>query len=959
MSWIVENFQIPVPVGDCSIHFLVNEQRKSVEYAFIMDGGTGKHHSASEAIVGTLKCAKAYLKSTWKIEGEIKFNLWVVTHWNDDHFRGVMDLITGKTINGDGWRTENFVKSPKLYCGRSKKPSEQTFVLQASERGFSSTAGKMALGLDMFSGSKIFNDKGNLEPSDLDKSRPRFCIVGADGHGILVPRFQQVVTPNQSSILAVLFWPGNVWQCCFYAGGDGNPELERAIISEFLNKKKYIKLGDGLDLIKLDYHGSSQENIYGGDLRKVKAERKLKLAEMPIGLFKPKNILVTPGNLHGHPTFDVVHCLFDLLRTTTGLAKDTGKPIGRVWTTRSPYWANKQSLTTKDLNPSHNQDLKDIHKKELQAYQDPTKKYLGTGMLMAVEAEGSEKRLKRAKGLKAWKKKIRQQEIIEGGHNPTDYRVKAKANTELIELLDIVERHIPKNKKQPKSVSAFEEEEEEEEEEEDDYDLAIDEEKDKKEEEAAASAQFDYDYVSYDDVMNLRFSGIEMWNLICNQGIVLETEDPFFIIHFSWDNGKFRGVKCLGMGMDGFERKNYKTEPLVPRRYSNRLAVIKEAQKQRMIKLLNQKAEELKMAEESKRKGLFYTDSGRGKDQDNDIDFSGFELIDKYNTQDFKKQNVFTHISQSNVSTTRKNFTGTGLGGFSTRPLGNISLQVNISPGISPSTSGDKMFSLHGLTFGDFSSTVSGNPLLESLWAASHHYNFIKGLEPGFKLKYGHDSDSSAEVDESFRTVDDKETGDEDFLAADSIEEEDVEDEVLDDAWEDGDEEIDLALETLNGLQQRWQTAWKDSQSEVSKKKQTREEKERIEAAIASMKSIKEEAEKAVADFDPTLFTGKDDVTSLSEIQKRLVLAITYISPDFEAKFKQGNGRGTKDNKVQEKKSRATITETKAEKQKREAKAQAEHKEDKELNTEGKRQTRSGTVYGIDNQRPGQKRLHK
>ncbi|KAL5591327.1 hypothetical protein FOVSG1_010216 [Fusarium oxysporum f. sp. vasinfectum] len=105
-------------------------------------------------------------------------------------------------------------------------------------------------------------------------------------------------------------------------------------------------------------------------------------------------------------------------------------------------------------------------------------------------------------------------------------------------------------------------------EEEQNADLAIQEEKVKKEgegeEEAAASAQFDYEYVSYYNVMNLRFAAHEMWNLICDQGIVSVPQDPFFIVHFRWVDAVFRPVEYLGM--DG-NPKDYKPESSVPPRY--------------------------------------------------------------------------------------------------------------------------------------------------------------------------------------------------------------------------------------------------------------------------------------------------------------------------------------------------------------------------------------------------------
>ncbi|QGJ00604.1 hypothetical protein CEK26_002048 [Fusarium fujikuroi] len=872
MSWIVENFQIPVPVGDCSIHFLVNEQRKSVEYAFIMDGGTGKHHSASEAIVGTLKCAKAYLKSTWKIEGEIKFNLWVVTHWNDDHFRGVMDLITGKTINGDGWRTENFVKSPKLYCGRSEKPSEQTFVLQASERGFSSTAGKMALGLDMFSGSKIFNDKGNLEPSELDDSRPRFCIVGADGYGIAVPRFQQDVNRNQSSILAVLFWPGNDGQCCFYAGGDGFPELEIKIISEFLKKSSIVKLGNGLDLLKLDHHGSSQENIYGGDLREVKLTRDMKIADMPIGIFRARNYLVTPGNLHGHPTYDVVMCLVDLLRIATGITED-GRPRGRVWTTRSPYWATKKTPTTKDLSVYHNKDLQEILEKDLQAYRDDTKEDLEIGMLLATEAEVSQKHLDRAKALKAWKTKILQQAAILDGKNPTNYQVEKKVAAEWVEMLDNVKWNMPSSdeEEEPKTDNSIQEEKETQTQKEE-------------AEEATASTQLDYVDITQDDVMNIRFGGHEMWNGICSQGVVPAPIDPFFIVHFSWVDAVFQPVEYLGG--DG-NPKDYKPEPSVPPRHSKRPPRNKTAQKQKIVDPRLTKSKTLKMGEESlvirltKQDDLFYVDerssffhdsSNQEKSPDSDIDLSMPDLyvpIGRYGSQALKDHKLLTNISEIGGHSAIDNLKGTSSKGFYPLQLGSTTLKTDFCTVASLATGIDTMRSSPGITTRDISSTFKTNAQFERS-AAILESTFMKGLKAtGSELELENEDEKDAES---------------------SMEEEVDEDFVPDAAWEDEDIEIDKVLKTLETLNKDYQEAWKNSQPPGGNGKRQKRTVERMKNGVSKMREINEKAEKEVADIDPALFFGDVGKISQEMIEKLLVMAVTYIPPKPEKKKRDGKG---------------------------------------------------------------------
>ncbi|KAF5664050.1 hypothetical protein FDENT_12978 [Fusarium denticulatum] len=897
MDWMVENFQVPVPLGDCSIHVLI-KNRESLEYAFIMDGGVDSgEYSAHKAIIQALDYVKRYLGSRYGIEEKrIMFNLWVVTHWDADHFRGMMDLIAKfsekKKKNGEieeeeelpeptEWMAKIFVKDPMLYCGHLEKP----FISQVSALGFKLTGGESALGLDMLSGVKIFNENGTPKPHGLDERRPRFCIVGADGYGISVPRFQQPVNRNQSSILAVLFWPGKDRQCCFYAGGDGFPELERKIISEFLTKSTIIKLGNGLDLMKLDHHGSSQENIYGGELRVVKSARKLKLADMPIGIFKAKNFLVTPGNLHGHPTYDVVQCLLDLLGSATGLTK-LGRPKGRVWTTRSPYWATKKVVTTKDLSVYHNQDLEEIHEKNLDAYDDPTIQGLDPGMLLAVESQNSGKRLDRAKALKYWKKKILQQAAILDGENPTDYQVEKRAGIELLEL-----RHmpLPDEEEGPKPT-----------------DNAIQEvkenptqEEEGKKEEPSASTQFDCEYIAYDDVMNLRFAGHEMWNLICNQGIVPADIDPFFIVHFSWVNGDFQTVECLGR--DG-HHKDYKPEPSVPPRYSQRLRDLAKARNQKIEDPPTTETKDLSMGEEpqminpleqdglfhvSEESGFFYDGKNQEKGQDSGIDLSMFDLfvpLGQFEDQAIKDHQRFTNISDISSHTGIDNLQGISSMGFDSLQFGSTILQTDFCTVASLATGINNMLLSYGTGMRDFSSTFKTNAQFKKS-VATFEFTLINGSKAlsDFRLQL---DDYEDEEDSDFQAEDFEE--DEGSVAYSSTEEEGGQDSVLDAVLQDDDAEIDRALRKLGELEEAYKKAWEKSKPPRGNGNRQTRTLERMANGVSEMKRIKEKAEKEVADIDPTLFTGDLDETPRAMIEELLVMAITYIPPARETKKRSG-----------------------------------------------------------------------
>lgn len=122
MAWVVENFQVPVPIGDCSFHFLFKESqglftKATLQYAFIMDGGKNSaKRKADDAIKSTLGLARNLLSTKYGIAAnKIVFNAWVVTHWDSDHYVGVNSLLnSGNNV----WFKETFSANPKLYCGR-------------------------------------------------------------------------------------------------------------------------------------------------------------------------------------------------------------------------------------------------------------------------------------------------------------------------------------------------------------------------------------------------------------------------------------------------------------------------------------------------------------------------------------------------------------------------------------------------------------------------------------------------------------------------------------------------------------------------------------------------------------------------------------------------------------------------------------------------------------------------
>ena len=93
-SWGVDSYQVPVPNGDCSFHFLVrrdmDKQAVTIHKAIIVDGGQPKT-DAREAIEDTIKNVTKIYKDF------LGFDYWLVTHWDTDHYAGALEYLSKGT----------------------------------------------------------------------------------------------------------------------------------------------------------------------------------------------------------------------------------------------------------------------------------------------------------------------------------------------------------------------------------------------------------------------------------------------------------------------------------------------------------------------------------------------------------------------------------------------------------------------------------------------------------------------------------------------------------------------------------------------------------------------------------------------------------------------------------------------------------------------------------------------
>ncbi|USW51880.1 Putative ribonuclease Z/Hydroxyacylglutathione hydrolase [Septoria linicola] len=93
----VDNYQINVGAGDCSVHILAknpcpNDNRGEVVHAVLVDGGntTDRHEYINQSLrdIETM-----YDNASANSVAPIRFHSRVVTHWDADHYVGIIDLL--------------------------------------------------------------------------------------------------------------------------------------------------------------------------------------------------------------------------------------------------------------------------------------------------------------------------------------------------------------------------------------------------------------------------------------------------------------------------------------------------------------------------------------------------------------------------------------------------------------------------------------------------------------------------------------------------------------------------------------------------------------------------------------------------------------------------------------------------------------------------------------------------
>lgn len=317
MPYKVESFHLNVGAGDGAIHLLTSDPavpgtKRMVQQAFLIDGGTsGNVYLINELIV---YIEINYLDkdgNAFETANPLKFDSFVITHWDGDHYGGLeawllSDIGMDDTLNRakyDGDTPKSYIYSPckweskSSFCVtnnmlRRKRSTEN--LLQVV------TTWESLLGRNLFTEGPTNRAPANptsinslqmlLGTSNTVKapssgvnytdSIPALYCVAAERHVLGSAEIKATLTEtNMSSIILLLVWKlgDGSHRVSHYLAGDAHAKLEAAV-GEWMGAYKPTSM-------KLSHHGSASSN-----------------PEKNFERWLPKNIIVSAGGQHGHPS---------------------------------------------------------------------------------------------------------------------------------------------------------------------------------------------------------------------------------------------------------------------------------------------------------------------------------------------------------------------------------------------------------------------------------------------------------------------------------------------------------------------------------------------------------------------------------------------------------------------------------------------------------------------------------
>ncbi|KAK4180611.1 hypothetical protein QBC36DRAFT_353904 [Triangularia setosa] len=379
----VDSFHINVDAGDSAIHILSEPDpkggKRKVRKAIFIDGGKSEESTWRATISDTIQD----IETKFECQGPeklgkgnterkmLKFDAFVVTHWDADHYEGIMDYLSNnlaemtfknkKKEDIKLWKLQrafylpggnplsvffapdtsgitsknresfeivdggNSTKNLTIYRGKKQKDAEHALMLRATTEDL--------LGRNFFDSREIGWQLGDKEPKDIDSIKELLKINGprllpkpsndypipgmycvAVNKEVLGHQFKiEITETNASSICAMVIWPSE--RVSHYFAGDAHARLESAI-TDWAKCK--------VTSMKLSHHGASTSTP---------------LPYM-FDTFLPKNILASAGGgSYGHPRWELMFAMHSWLKKRS----DAGRYGTPLFLTQYPSYMVKDA----------------------------------------------------------------------------------------------------------------------------------------------------------------------------------------------------------------------------------------------------------------------------------------------------------------------------------------------------------------------------------------------------------------------------------------------------------------------------------------------------------------------------------------------------------------------------------------------------------------------------------------
>lgn len=336
----IDSIHIAIGAGDCAIHLLIENPAAAkpiVHNAVLIDGG--KNH---EKVYINIRKAMDIIETKYDMGlGGLRFDSIVITHWDDDHYGGIIKLIKDdiktQLKSAKPPKPEDLLVSFMKYTGNDrKKPETVLYAPYWDERPgkgkkkanghvkeFANTTNAQRLdfnygeesaakwvteicqlkfsdflGVNFLTNVGLPSDKGSptiKKPLDLIAANPPaedgmpgiYCVasdqlvLGQSKGAFFIINVDNLTLTNKCSIGAMVIWKDG--HLSHYFSGDADFETETAV-TQWSQTDGGDGVGKSVVSMKLSHHGAVSST-----------------PTTILDKFNPKNMIISCGTGYGHP----------------------------------------------------------------------------------------------------------------------------------------------------------------------------------------------------------------------------------------------------------------------------------------------------------------------------------------------------------------------------------------------------------------------------------------------------------------------------------------------------------------------------------------------------------------------------------------------------------------------------------------------------------------------------------